>query len=205
MLCARPRPTREIACAGDSLSDVDFRTNTAWTYWLPTYLQGVKVQSHGVSGNTPLTLLARLGTDGQIHTYEESPYFGPPRPCKGTCFIMCGVNDLVFPGRTQAQIIADLTACYAWCDANGFDARPMTITPFGAHTNWTTAVEAIRVGVNSFITGLTARRPINLEPHVANNATAGQPKLITALAAADGLHFSILGAQTVACKVALSI
>lgn len=193
-----------ISCLGDSLSDIYFRANQAWSYYVPYYFQNARVSADGVSGNDTTNVIARLQSNG-IHTFspgDVTDFGNPPTTRRGRCYVQIGVNDIIYSTNDAPTMKLNLAYIYQWLTQNGWTPYPMTVWPFGAHTAWTTAMETVRTTVNTWI--VTQPRAINMEPVLANTATAGQPKMWTQFVGADGLHENQAGARLVALYVRLN-
>lgn len=95
--------------------------------------------------------------------------------------LLSGIDD-VLQDVSAATIEANLTTLMAKIP----NPVVCTLMPFGGYVDWTSGREAVRVAVNTWIKA-NAATVVDLEL-VMGDGDPTQPKLLTAVGSADGLH-----------------
>ncbi|MER7045300.1 SGNH/GDSL hydrolase family protein [Streptomyces jumonjinensis] len=203
-----PLTRGSVVAFGDSITDGSGSTNSADRRWpdrlaarlaaLPPHRR-LGVLNAGIAGNRLLldgtgpSALSRFDADALTHTGVRA------------VIVMEGVNDI--KGRPEQTDPAAFAAAYrqlaARAHARGIRVIGGTIAPFGGHSGWTEAREAVRQSVNRFI------RTGGLFDGVADfDAAVRDPqrpeRILPAYDPGDHLHFNDAGYQAMADAVDLA-
>jgi lysophospholipase L1-like esterase len=157
----------------------------------PTQLQGLlgtkyRVINKGVNSNRISDMQARFTADV---THYRPRYV----------LILGGINDILVDESAET-LEAGLKGLYS--STRAIEATPIAIriTPFGNHAGWTTAREAVRVTVNSWI-GTTRVRYVDAESALGDFSSPGQPKIRSEYDNGGGLHLNATGNGVLAHEV----
>jgi lysophospholipase L1-like esterase len=135
------------------------------------------VNNAGVPGNTTADMLARLDKD--VFAYKPD-----------VLFILGGTNDL---GRnvSEATIIANLKTIILAARAKGIRIF-LVLVPPDSYTNMAAAIDSLNVAI-THLANIYTIVAIDIHTPLSQDNGTFQPRYTS-----DGLHFTDLGAQTVA-------
>ena len=113
--------------------------------------------------------------------------------------VLIGIND-VRSSVDAPTIEGGLATIYQAIAAAGAKPRPLTLTPFGLDSLWTSALERARQAVNAWIRAL-ALDSIDLDPAVSDLTDPMRPVWKAGMDQADRLHPNETGAAAMAQAV----
>jgi lysophospholipase L1-like esterase len=201
--------TRAIVAMGDSLTDgrgTNNDQNDRWTDDLEVRLQGSATTANVAMLNMGIGGSVVIGTQG---TAAQARF---PRDVLGQAgvryvILFDGVND-IGGGASPAAITQEYASMISQAHNAGMLIYGATITPFGGNAYYSTATEAVREQVNTYIKSGAFDAYFDFDAAVTNNGTP--PSLQTQYATlpasigTDGLHMNPLGYQQLANAVDLT-
>jgi lysophospholipase L1-like esterase len=201
--------TRAIVAMGDSLTDgrgTNNDQNDRWTDDLEVRLQGNPTTTNVAMLNMGIGGTVVIGTTG---TSAQARFARDVLGQAGVRYVILfdGVND-IGGGATAAAITQEYASMISMAHHAGMLIYGATITPFGTNTDYSTATEAVRQQVNTYIKSGAFDAFFDFEAAVTDGKTP--PSLQTQYdtlppsIGTDGLHLNPLGYQQLANAVNLA-
>lgn len=206
---------RTVVALGDSITDgvgSAYDGNTRWPNDLARRLLAQSQYPHagvldeGISGNQVVNDLfngSATGTGG-ISATARLDRDVLAQTNATTVIVLEGINDIK-AGTSSDQVIAGLKQIAARAHAQGLRVVGGTITPFEGYSAYTTAYEAARQSVNSFIRSNGGVFDGIVDFDAAVRDPANPPALLAVDDSGDHLHPSSAGYQAMANAVDLSL
>ncbi|HEV2633668.1 MAG TPA: GDSL-type esterase/lipase family protein [Actinocrinis sp.] len=204
-----------VVALGDSITDGFNSTVDANTRWPNDLARRLLAQTQypqsgvvdeGISANRvaadDFTGVSGTGTGG-ISAVSRADRDVFAQSGVRTVVILEGVNDAK-SGITSAQIIAGLQQIAAEAHAHGIRVVVGTITPFQGYSAYTSAYEAVREAVNSFIRSNGGAFDAVVDFDAAMRDPNNQLALAPAYDSGDHLHPNDAGYQEMANTISLS-
>jgi lysophospholipase L1-like esterase len=196
-----------IVAMGDSLTDgrgTNTDMNDRWTDDLEVRLQGNAPTTHVAMMNMGIGGSVLVGTTG---TAAQARFSRDVLGQSGVRYVIIfdGVND-IGGGASFASMQPVYASMISQAHSNGLLIYGATITPFFGNAYYTTATEAVRQQVNTYIRSGVFDGVLDFDAAVTNGATP--PALQTQYdtwAETDDLHLNVAGYQQLANSISLPL